>query len=94
MKITVDIDGTPRAARLPFNEADHVIVSGVACPHCKRDPVIAGGSGITHHDHDTYHAQARCLSCGGKLGEMRTKVSTIFGIDEDEAVLNGRARVY
>lgn len=32
--------------------------------------------------------------CGAELGTMRARVSMIFGIEEDERVLNGRARVY
>lgn len=86
-------DGKSHTARLPFTGADHVTIA--ACPGsgCKEVPAKVAGSGISHHDHDTYHAPARTLCCGAR-GELRTTVSTIFGIEEDEAVLGGRTRVY
>jgi hypothetical protein len=89
MKITVD----GHKATLPFEGADHVVVDG-ACPKCKGTPFTAKGQHITHHDHDTYYAHAICCKCGAPVGQMKTVVSTIFGIEEDERVLFGRCRVY
>jgi hypothetical protein len=67
----------------------------VGCPHCKTpSPIDVRGKGIRSHDHDTYYADAEHIGCGGSLGQMRVKVDTIFGIEEDERVLNGRCRVY
>ena len=64
------------------------------CPSCKATGAEVRGQGIERHDHDTYYAQALCLSCGERIGTLETTVSTIFGIEEDRAVLQGRARVY
>jgi hypothetical protein len=90
MKITVD----GHKAKLPFDGAGHVIVETLACPQCKLSPVKAHGKGITARTHDTYIAEAVTDCCGASVGQMQTKVSTIFGIEEDEAVLHGRPRVY
>ena len=46
------------------------------------------------HDYDTYTSQAICVGCGAHRGKLRVKVDTLFGIDEDNAVLHGRCRVY
>jgi hypothetical protein len=65
------------------------------CPACGAEPAHARGTGITHHDHDSYYARAVSLCCKQDIGEMRTRVDTIFGIDEDRAFFaEVRARVY
>lgn len=47
------------------------------------------------HTHDTYHCEAIALCCGKRWGRIAVRVETMFGIEEDEAMLkNGRARVY
>lgn len=44
---------------------------------------------------DTITSQAECASCGVNRGQLIVTVSTIFGLQEDAAVLvHGRARVY
>jgi hypothetical protein len=96
MKITLKLaqPGPTLTATLPFNGADHVEVANEECPTCHGgQPLLVAGKNI-RHDHDTYRSDAHCLCCGAYVGELRAKVDTIFGIDEDEAVLNGRCRVY
>lgn len=88
----VDAAGQRHSASLPFAGADHVVIA--RCPDCGQAPCRVRGTGITHHDHDTYYARAVALCCRAAIGGMETKVETIFGIKEDEAVLNGRPRVY
>lgn len=95
MKISLVHQNKRFECTLSYNGADYVIARGLdICPLCKADLKVAGRKGTMRNDHDTYYAEAGCLSCGGTLGELQTQVSTVFGIDEDEAVLNGRARVY
>lgn len=96
MKITFINKSKRLEAHLPFGGADHVLVAALStCPDCGEPLKLAGREGTMHHDHDTYYTKAGCLACEKTLGELQTKVSTIFGIDEDEAVLvHGRARVY
>jgi hypothetical protein len=85
MKITIKHDGKTYRARQPFAGADHVVAYGVCCGRITgRNP---------REDHDTVTSDAFCV-CGKAVGTIRVKVSTIFGIEEDRAVLNGRARVY
>ena len=67
----------------------------IACPHCKAAaPMAVRGGGIRETTHDTYIADARCVQCGEPMGTLRAKVDTIFGIEEDERVLNSGCRVY
>lgn len=87
-----DSDGKRHEVQVPFLGCDFVIVDG-ACPHCEAEPFKAQGRGMSH-DHDTYYAQARCLGCDKAVGQIELHVSTVFGIEEDERVLNGRCRVY
>jgi hypothetical protein len=95
MTITFVYDGRRLPARLPYDAAEFVLVADLpVCPRCGVGLKVAGRAGTEHHDHDTYYAEAGCVGCGATLGELQAKVSTIFGIDEDEAVLNGRCRVY
>lgn len=90
MRVTV----SGHRAKLPFGGADHVLVEALACPTCKLSPVKARGKGVSAHTHDEYLADAISLCCAAPLGQMRTKASTIFGIEEDHTVLHGRPRVY
>ena len=93
MIITLHLpDGRALPGTLPYPGAKHVLVA-TSCPACGNHEIPAQG-GETTHTHDTYEAPARALCCGAAIGKLRVKVSTIFGIAEDEAVLNGRCRVY
>lgn len=93
MKIAiVAADGTRHRPRRPHPQADHVVLE--VCPSCSAAPCEVRGSGVSHHDHDTYYARAIARCCGADVGELRATVSTLFGIDEDRAVLDGRPRVY
>lgn len=40
------------------------------------------------------HGDAVCIHCGDVIGTLRVELSTIFGREEDVAVLFGRPRVY
>jgi hypothetical protein len=93
MKIHVTVNEQRLAARHPYADADHVLVD-VACPSCAyAAPLKVRGASSTH-DHDTHRASAIALCCDATIGTMEVKVDTLFGIEEDRAVLNGRCRVY
>lgn len=92
MKITVEVNGRARKATLPYECAEFVIVDDVDCPRCGKP--LAVQSGQPRVDHDRYRALAWCVVCKAKIGEMVVVVDTIFGIEEDERVLNARCRVY
>lgn len=44
--------------------------------------------------HDRYTGAVECTLCRQVVGRATVKVSTVFGIEEDRAVLHGRCRVY
>ncbi len=64
------------------------------CPACGRALDIVGKRprvvGDRHYESDAY-----CVRCHAEIGVVRAYPDTLFGIEEDEAVLvHGRARVY
>jgi hypothetical protein len=63
------------------------------CPHCKENLVVAGG-GKRIKNHDTYAAPAVCLACNHWVGELELKVSTLFGLEEDERVFSMGFKIY
>lgn len=82
------------SATLPHHDADHVTVPG-ACPNCGATPfAVAGVKGSMVTGHDTMISDAGCTACKRVTGRLVVTVSTIFGIREDQAVLQGRCRVY
>ncbi len=95
MKISLHTgDERKLEARQPYAGADHVLVDA-ACPAAGcAPPLKVGGSGRRIESHDTYAADAFCMCCGARVGTLRVVCSTIFGVEEDERVLNGRCRVY
>ncbi len=101
MRITIEFDdatkikpASVREAKPPYHNADHLIVDG-ACPLCGADPFpVIGKIDEQTHTHDTTTAPALSRCCGQRVGKMVVKFSTIFGIEEDNVVLNGRCRVY
>lgn len=95
MRITVTVEGRAFKARLEAPTADHVLVDDAACPECKAPaPLKVRGEGNHVEGRDTYAAKAVALCCGAEVGVIRARLSTIFGLEEDGRVLNGRARVY
>ncbi len=91
MRVTViDADDQRHHAAIAENGQ---FVTIERCPACRAESPQIRGTGITHHDHDTYYARAVAACCGAAM-RMETMVSTIFGIEEDNAVLHGRPRVY
>lgn len=68
------------------------------CVECGMSPMRVAGSGIHFASgkdrHDTYEANAYCTQCKVRVGTLRVRMSTLFGIEEDERVLNGRCRCY
>lgn len=97
MKITLIIgDDTTKegqakriTAALPYKNCDHVIIDE-PCPSCEHAaPTKLRGRGY-YHSHDTHHATAVALCCGVAVGKLEVKVSTIFGIAEDQEMLSGK----
>lgn len=77
----------------PAPGADRARVDG-KCPSCGVEPFFVAGGGMHRHSRDTLRAGGRSMCCGEAVGWIYAKVDTLFGLEEDQAVLNGRARVY
>jgi hypothetical protein len=66
-----------------------------ACPGCSAMPFLVKASGSHIHDRDTLRFGGVCAGCGDNVGWIYLTLDTIFGSEEDRAVLEfGRARVY
>lgn len=82
---------------LPGLEPSHDLISArVPCPAgCGANPCLVHGdpaSGVRTYDTET--RGALCSACGERVGTLRVRWPTIFGLAEDARVLGGRARVY
>ncbi len=65
------------------------------CPSCGEDLAVQGDGMKVSPSDRYYFARGYCAACRAYVGEIRAYPSTLFGIEEDEAVLlHGRARVY
>ncbi len=65
------------------------------CPGCKASPFLIAGHGAHRMPDDrTLKAGMRCVACGDPVGWCYWRPDTVFGLEEDERVLNGRPRVY
>jgi hypothetical protein len=97
MKVHVQIGEVRRSASLPHEGANHVRVDG-PCPACGAEDAGAfaclGQKSEQVIGHDTIEAPALALCCGATVGRLVVKLGTLFGVEEDRAVLHGRARVY
>ena len=91
MKIKLIVDGKPHHAYLPYHEAPCAEVEDWTCA-CGHNRVRGTGKSIDGRDE--YVAAAVCNACSAPAGELRVTMNTIFGLEEDEDVLNGRCRVY
>lgn len=83
-------------ASLPHQNASFVTVQGTECEDCpeKSETLrVIGGKGWTSEDKRAIESHGCCLDCGKYLGTLRAEVDTLFGIDEDAAVM-ARCRVY
>ena len=94
MKITVKTEHGTFTCKLPYEGCEHVVAPKEAHPECADDEGVSLRGGNYQTGHDEYTASCFCATCGTNLGTMVVKVSTIFGIEEDNRVLNGRWRVY
>ena len=92
MRVWIDLSECGRR-KLVETAPTRALFAG-ACPLCGEDPLPVQGHGQHIEDHDTYAACGHCAVCTERVGVIRARVSTIFGLAEDERVLNGRPRVY
>lgn len=80
--------------RILTSFGDYAAAEG-ECPKCGATPFHVQGAGMRIAPDDrAYESDGYCARCRAPVGLIRAKVSTLFGLHEDEAVLGGRARVY
>lgn len=91
MKITLHTnDGKRLAAIVPYPNAPAVKVSRVCDCGCQAIRCLR----VDTETRDTIAGDADCGGCGKPVGRLVVTFSTIFGIEEDSRVANGRSRVY
>ena len=92
MKLTFKpLDGPAVPLPMPGDGAPSVDVREL----CKCGCVSVTGRDCRIVDDRYYVSDAHCVGCGAHRGELRVDTGTLFGIEEDRAVLvNGRCRVY
>lgn len=87
------IGGVTHKIKTPYEGASYADVLEMVCPHCGEELRVQGtGRRITSRD--TYAASALCVACETVVGELRLKVDTLFGLEEDEAVFRLGVKIY
>lgn len=95
MAITLEIQRRDGIERRNVRSLGDVGEAEGACPGCLATPFLVVGGGMQNIDDRTVRANGRCQSCGDPVGYIFAERATIFGAEEDRAVLvRGRARVY
>ena len=95
MTITVHLEQMAYTATVPLAGAPHAHVAAVGCPFCKAPAPLAVHAKHSTKGHDTVRGQGFTGCCDHAIGEIVVKLDTIFGLEEDEAMLvHGRPRVY
>lgn len=64
------------------------------CPGCGAEPFLVQGGNLRRKDDRTLMADGRCVACRDPVGYIYAKPDTLFGLEEDARMLNGRCRVY
>lgn len=94
MKITLaHANGKTYAGRTPYLNAPFAVIANAPPCKCGEDEVRVYSKSPTIN-HDKVTGDAFCRYCDAPAGRLTAKVETIFGIEEDQNVLNGRCRVY
>lgn len=91
MRIQIREDGGRAVCQVPYRGAAFVETAR-ECPYCGSGRVRGEGK-RREVGHDTITCPAHCYDCDEPRGRLVVRVSTIFGIEEDERVAQ-RARVY
>jgi hypothetical protein len=71
---------------------DAIAISKMVCSECRNDLAVCGAN--VSDDGHTMTGRAECVHCRHHVGTIRVDRDTVFGAEEDRAVLQGRPRVY
>ena len=81
-----------------FPGASTVTVPEGVCANADCDAgkplLVAGVKGTVERGRDSIEASAGCVRCGKTVGKILLEFDTVFGLEEDLAVLRGRPRTY
>lgn len=80
--------------RLPMPPRGAKDVATDATCACGKPLRVRGAARHPGEDDRAWEAEAHAVCCGRVVGVLRLESETIFGVLEDDAVLNGRPRVY
>jgi hypothetical protein len=87
-------DAEIRPCRMPYVGAPRLDVEG-ACPRCGAVPFqVRGDASKAATRGTTVYCVGVCLGCLKPVGTIKAEPTTLWGEDEDRAVLQGRPRVY
>jgi hypothetical protein len=94
MKFWLEIQRANGIDRRDITPANDVGIADGTCPGCGATPFLVQGHGIEATG-GLYRAAGTAKCCGDSVGYLYAEEQTIFGAEEDRAVLSfGRARVY
>jgi len=94
VKIEFTLDSINYKAILPSQNSKYVEIEELTC-ECNLQKLQVLGDETKQIIHFNYiNAPAHCNNCGVYKGQLKVTIDTLFGLEEDNAVLNGRARVY
>jgi hypothetical protein len=95
MTCWLDIQRATGIDRREVKPGGHIGTASGACPGCGIEPFhVQGSSPHRMPDDRTIRSGGHCVTCGDAVGWLYAQPDTMFGLEEDERVLNGRARVY
>lgn len=94
MQITLRIGEADHEGRVGYDNERACVEVETACPSCASLPLRVRGMGIEEQTNESETAAGQCVECGAIVGRLTVTYATIFGREEDGAVLAGRARVY
>ena len=83
---------TEQLATKPYDDASFVRIP--CCPSCKAEPADIHAKKSKWIDEETLEGEAFCIHCKKSIGILQVTMQTLFGLEEDNRVLNGRCRVY
>ncbi len=94
MSITFTINDVTIPLSTPPEGAVCVEVPNESCPKCGDEVLQLRGPKPVQVAPGCIESPAETWCCKAIVGTLRVERSTIFGYEEDDAVLNGRARGY
>lgn len=95
MNFRLEIQRTSGIDRREIRKLNGAVAADGACPGCSAKPFLLKLSGEHIQARDVQRFNGWCAACKDPVGYCYRRVETIFGLEEDRAVLQfNRGRVY